>query len=415
MEQRMIGNSLGIAPEPEGAIPMKFRHLLLAPCAFGLAALLLAGPPARAEEQPAGVEVLARGPVHEAYAEPVDPKPQASPIVPKQPPDPVEEMPPDQRLEGANVQWIPGYWAWDDERSDFIWVSGFWRAPPPDRQWVPGHWQQVEGGWQWVPGYWAPAAQPEVEYVPPPPASIDAGPSVPAPGDDYAYQPGSWIYRDARYLWQPGFWAASRPDWVWVPAHYVWTPCGYVFVAGYWDYPLRERGLLFAPVAFERRVWTDPRFVWTPSCVVYDDCLLGALFVRPDCGHYYFGDYFGPRYGRLGFTAWVDFRIGRSCGDPLFNFYLGFHRHDDGWERDLRALYVGRANGDILPPPRTLAQQNTLIQNITVNKSVNVTKVVSVNSVTMVAPLQQVNSKVVKLQTVPREERVREQRAGRSC
>src|SRR6266436_5157285 len=96
--------------------------------------------PLRAEEQPAsqqGVEVLARGPVHEAYAEPVDAQPAPSPIIRKQPPDPIAELPPDQKPEGDNVQWLPGYWAWDDDRSDYIWVSGFWRQPPPGRQWVP--------------------------------------------------------------------------------------------------------------------------------------------------------------------------------------------------------------------------------------------------------------------------------------
>src|SRR5947209_20548070 len=61
-----------------------------------------------------GVEVEARGPVHEAFAEPYTPRPEASPVVPQQPPDPVEEMPPDQRPEGADVRWIPAYWAWDD-------------------------------------------------------------------------------------------------------------------------------------------------------------------------------------------------------------------------------------------------------------------------------------------------------------
>ncbi|MFH1748080.1 MAG: hypothetical protein ABIG44_13675 [Planctomycetota bacterium] len=39
-------------------------------------------------------------------------------------------MPPDQRPESADVTWIPGYTAWDDERNDYVWVSGVWRAPP---------------------------------------------------------------------------------------------------------------------------------------------------------------------------------------------------------------------------------------------------------------------------------------------
>src|SRR5262249_43813180 len=146
--------------------PMSYRTFTALLGGVGLAALLLVQAPAEGQPPADGPEVLARGPVHEAYAEPVDPRPQASPVVPKQPPEAVEETPPDQRPEGDNVQWINGYWAWDDERNDFIWVSGFWRVPPPGRRWVPGHWQPVDGGHQWSPGIWAAVEQPEIEYVP---------------------------------------------------------------------------------------------------------------------------------------------------------------------------------------------------------------------------------------------------------
>lgn len=71
-----------------------------------------------------GVEILTRGPVHEAFAETVTFDPQPGIVVPKAPPDAIEELPPDQKPEGENVAWIPGYWAWDDEREDFLWVSG---------------------------------------------------------------------------------------------------------------------------------------------------------------------------------------------------------------------------------------------------------------------------------------------------
>src|SRR5439155_19971136 len=90
-----------------------------------------------------GMEVLTRGPIHEAYAEPVDNHPLPSKIVLKQPPAPIEETPPDQRPAGENVQWIPGYWAWEDDRNDFVWVRGIWRMPPPGCTWVPGHWSWV--------------------------------------------------------------------------------------------------------------------------------------------------------------------------------------------------------------------------------------------------------------------------------
>ena len=74
------------------------------------------------------------------------------------------------------------------------------------------------------------------------------------------YVPGTWAWR-GHYLWRPGFWIGHRPDWVWTPARYVWSPAGFVFVDGYWDYPLATRGVLFAPVYFDRRVIVQPAFV----------------------------------------------------------------------------------------------------------------------------------------------------------
>ena len=99
-----------------------------------LAISIAAGPnnAAALQQQPPngqqGAEVLTRGPVHEAFAETVTFDPQPGSVAPKAPPAPIEELPPDERPEGGNVAWIPGYWAWDDERSDFLWVSGIWRS-----------------------------------------------------------------------------------------------------------------------------------------------------------------------------------------------------------------------------------------------------------------------------------------------
>src|SRR6185503_9924505 len=66
-----------------------------------------------------GAEVLTRGPVHEAFAETITFDPQPGIVAPKAPPTAIEEVPPLQRPEGKNVNWIPGYWGWDDERNDF--------------------------------------------------------------------------------------------------------------------------------------------------------------------------------------------------------------------------------------------------------------------------------------------------------
>ena len=207
-----------------------------------------------------GVQVLTRGPVHEAFADTVTFDPEPGIVVPKAPPAAIEELPPDQKPDGANVAWIPGYWGWDDEREDFLWVSGIWRNLPPSRQWMPGYWGNIAQGAQWTSGYWADAKMTEVEYLPEPPATAEAGPNIAAPSADSTWLPGSWVWNQGRYAWRPGFWAAVRPDWDWVPAHYVYSPRGYVFVDGYWDHSIGQRGVLFAPVYFNSGVYA-PRFL----------------------------------------------------------------------------------------------------------------------------------------------------------
>jgi hypothetical protein len=335
-----------------------------------LAVCLLALPDVRSEttlvdgtlETP-GVEVQTRGPLHEAFAQPMDGEPQPGVVVPKEPPALIDEQPPDQKPQGENVQWVPGYWQWDDDKGSFLWISGFWRQPPPGRRWIPGHFDRTGGGYQWVAGYWAPAEQREVEYLPPPPASVEAGPSTLPPSDDSLYVPGSWVYGDSRYRWRPGFYMGYRPGWIWHPAQFLWTPAGFVFVDGYWDYALDSRGLLFAPVCIDPVVCARPGFVFHPCYVVRPSFLTTALFVRPGYRHYYMGDYFDARYNRAGFTAFVDYRFGRAgLRDPLFDYYRVAH-HGQTWERDLRGQYDGRFRGDVARPPRTLVQQNTVVRN----------------------------------------------------
>jgi hypothetical protein len=119
--------------------------------------------------------------VHEAFAEPVVFDPRPGLIAPKGPPPAIEEQPPDQRPEGAHVEWVPGYWSWDEDRGDFLWVSGIWRDLPPDRQWVPGYWNPVQGGYQWVSGFWSPVEQERLTYLPETPASIVAPEAAPGP------------------------------------------------------------------------------------------------------------------------------------------------------------------------------------------------------------------------------------------
>jgi hypothetical protein len=405
---------------------MNARLLASLASALGLAAVLVLGnavrtqepppPPQPDQNQPAdggavgqeGVQVQTRGPVHEAFAEPAIRGPRATPVVPKQPPDPIDELPPDQKPAGENVRWIPGYWAWEDDRSDFIWVSGVWRSLPPGRSWVPGTWNQADDGWQWVPGYWASAEQDQVNYLPEPPDPVNESVAE-APSADDVYIPGSWEWRDTRYLWRPGFWTSYRPGWLWVPAHYIWTPAGYLFVAGYWDFPLADRGLLFAPVVIDRRFWGRANWFYQPSYVVPDTFLVGSLFVRLNVLHYYFGDYFEARYVDLGFTPWVDFRIGRYAYDPLFSYYRWQYRDNPTWVRDLRNVYVGRREGTIARPPRTVVVNNTTINNVT--NITNVRNITNIVNAPAAAPLALVRrSGAVALRPLTRDQVMQERK-----
>ena len=162
-------------------------------------------------------------------------------VVPKQPPEPIEEMPPDVKPDGANVVWVTGYWAWDDTRKDYIWVSGIWRDTPPNHVWVAGYWNQVADGFQWTPGFWSPEQQEQVNYLPEPPQTVEQGPTIPQPSPNDFWVPGNWQYNETRYMWRPGYWTVAQPDWIWTPAHYVWTPSGYIFIPGHWDYMLERR------------------------------------------------------------------------------------------------------------------------------------------------------------------------------
>src|SRR5439155_2810270 len=166
-------------------------------------------------------------------------------------PAPIKEIAPKERPDLAGVQWIPGYWAYDGEAKDFIWVSGTWRVPPPGRRWVAGTWAKVNGGWQWQHGFWSPADPGAVQALASsPPPSLEVGPSSPSPGDDDFYTPGQWVFQNGEWLWQPGSWVQNRSNMMYVPPAYLPTTDGSLYVPGYWDYPLEDRGLLFAPVAF---------------------------------------------------------------------------------------------------------------------------------------------------------------------
>ena len=335
--------------------------------AFGLlTALVLAGQSSAQEFVPPKnndpvlqnpIEVQTRGPLHEAYAQPFDQKAEPGPIIPKQPPPAIPEEAPDQRPEGENSQWISGYWAWDAQRQEYLWVSGVYRVPPQGRNFIPGYWQNSPDGSRWISGFWSAANQQELPYTPEPPMPLEESPLLPAPDDASTYIPGTWVYRDTRFIWRGGYYAPVRPGRVWNPPHYVWTPRGYLFVDGYWDLPFEDRGLVFAPVYFNEPLWRDSRWRYRPSFVVGFDSFFDSCFIGG--GSFYFGNYYDPFYSRHGYRPWYS---GRGQYDPVFAYYgAQRHRNDPNWIAGQQQTYANRSNGRSFAPPVNLAQQNAFV------------------------------------------------------
>jgi len=338
-------------------------------------------PPMPGQEQ---LEVLTRGPVHEAFAEPVPLEVEAGLTVSQPPPANIEEIPPAERPRGDNFVWVPGYWAWDADRSGYIWVSACWRAAPPNMYWVPGYWNRVvevqpaeRGGvnvrvggldihvggerapvavvsWEWVSGFWAPAGAQEIEYLPAPPAPMDLEPPGAAPYADGMWVPGCWYWRGDQYVRRPGYWLRQQPNWVWVPSHYRWTPRGYVFESGHWDYSLDRRGVLFAPVYFPRSVYSREGFVYTPSIAIDLGVLSVNLFAYPRYSHYYFGDYYDDAYLRVGIYPQFESQRRHTWYDPIYTYdRWHYGQTDNRWEEHQRQQYDSRRSDKNLRPART--------------------------------------------------------------
>lgn len=315
---------------------------------------------AQATAQEKGMETLTHGPVHEAFADVISYDPKPGIIIDKAPPEMIEELPPDQKPKGENIAWIPGYWAWDDDTNDFLWVSGVWRNLPPGREWEPGYWSEVSNGYQWTSGYWRDTTVTEVSYLPEPPASIESGPNVAAPADNSIWVPGNWMWHEDRYAWRPGYWQPGQENWSWSPARYVWTPRGYLFVDGYWDYAIPNRGVLFAPVYYRNNYYANPGYYYTPSTVISLSIFSSHLFLRPSYCHYYFGDYYAPRYRNHGYWNCYDYARNRRGYDPIYAYDRWRYRNDRGWDRRRVEQYEYYRDHENARPPRTLADLQNL-------------------------------------------------------
>jgi hypothetical protein len=190
-------------------------------------------------------------------------------------------------------------------------------------------------------------------------------------------------------------------DWDWCPAHYVWSPRGYIFIGGFWDYPVARRGILFAPVYFESGVYVRRGYAYSPRIVINLGVFSDHLFVRPRYCHYYFGDYYAATYTHGGFYASFSFQSSRYGYDPIYSHQRWEHRQDRDWERRVETSYQYRRDHETARPPRTWAAQRT----------VNSTTVESQHNRVVVASrfdqLAKRSDSTMRFQPVAREERER--------
>jgi hypothetical protein len=309
-------------------------------------------PPVPEQESP---EVLNQGPIHEGYAQPLDLAPQAGILSPAEPPAEIVENPAAERPKGSEFVWIPGYWAWDTDRTDHVWVSGCWRVPPTGMSWMPGYWNKTPQGYQWVAGFWIPTPQAkQIQYLPPPPPIEYVQPSAVIVDSGLIWVPPCYYWRDNAYVLRAGYWLTPQNNWVWVPSHYSWTPNGFVFVPGYWDYTLSTRGILYAPVYFPRHFHRPPGYAYSLGVVVDIGNLEFSLFSSPRYCHYYFGDYYNDSYISVGIFPWFESQRRHSWYDPIYE-YDRFHYRDriPHWDQHIRHEYDLRRSDPDLRPPRT--------------------------------------------------------------
>ncbi len=319
----------------------------------------------KAAASSSNIEVLTRGPIHEAFATQYQMNAVAGAKIEAAPPALIDEIAPNVRPAGANVTWIPGYWAWDIAAKDFLWVSGTWRNSPPNHRWTPGYWNRVDGGYQWMSGFWLPATQAQVNYYAAPPQSLERGPTSQAPSQNHFWIPGCYVPNNGRYAWQPGYWGQYQQNYVWTPACNVMTAGGYIYIPGYWDLRLDQRGTLFAPAYINLTGTAANAIRYTPQAVIPVQALQFHLFAQANSSTYLFGNYYGAEYASLGLTPWYAGQIVQGVPDPLFGYYNWMYAASGSNYLDtLTKWNTHFVNNVALRPATTLVGQADLLAKV---------------------------------------------------
>ncbi len=245
----------------------------------------------------------------------------------------------------------------------------------------------------------------QIELLPAPPAPVEEDLEGLQPTNETSVLvSGHWAWKGDRYLWRGTRFIPEPADFVWQPASYTWTPGGFLFVDGYWDRPLRQRGLLFAPAVFRRDTIVNRPGVYAPQFAVHPDFLETALFVRPAGKHYYFGDYFDPQDRARGVIPWPEYRTGSGALDPLFAHYRTYAPVAN-WEAQTVAVYAARFAGKAPRPPRTLVLQEQYVRTVVKVVGPGFVPPPAVRQTTALVAVSVIGQTGVKVRTVDQQQR----------
>ena len=292
------------------------------------------------------VEVMTRGPVHEAYAVPVSAGQTAGVIVPKQPPAPIEEVPPDMKPEGAERRLDSRLLELGRRTQGFhLGQRRVARAAarlPLDARLLAG------GAGPGVPvGFRLLDAGPCAKKRPIMPSRHKAsrpGPPVRRPARTISGSPATGNGRGPLCLAARLLGGAASP---------IGSGCRRLITG------VRGAGsmcLAIGIIRWSAAGWSfrpsisRPVAVYRPAVCLDVGVFSFSLFCRPGYGHYYFGDYYDDRYVAFGIRPWFYFNSPRYGYDPLFGYYRWYH--EAHWASGIGTTICPAGTSTIAPIPR---------------------------------------------------------------
>jgi hypothetical protein len=127
-----------------------------------------------------------------------------------------------------------------------------------------------------------------------------------------------------------------------------------------------------------------------------------SLFCRPSYHHYYFGDYYAPRYVQSGFYASFTFGTTKHGYEPIWAHERWEHRNDREWAHRAETTYEYRRNNERARPPHTWAEQRSFATSRTDSRDRRDTRPVVATPLTQFA---RASDSPVRFRSVPQEER----------